>query len=545
MRPPLARRISAGLLLLGGLLASCGPAGRDRPSVVLVTLDTTRWDALGTYGDPDARTPVFDAMARTGLQFRNAFVDAPTTLPSHATMFTGAISVRHGVRLNDVFLLPEAAKTLAEIYAERGWSTAAVISSVTLDAERGLDQGFALYDDTVPAAFEGHDPTLAARTERFVGVQRRAHETTAAAARAVLGLKPPAFLWVHYVDAHLTYDPPPPWSRIPGLGAYAGEIAHVDREMGRMLRDAEEALGPVIVAILSDHGEGLGDHREDEHGMFLYDSTIRIPFVLAGPRIEARIESASARNVDLAPTLLASTGITGVEFPDGVVLTAGGGGAGGVLSESLTPTRFHGGSRIKALRRNGLKYVLAPRPELYDVEADPGETRNLLGELPDRDERLRRALAEVVTDILRDPGGEVARVSPVSAEQEEALRALGYIGAGSAVPTAPDTVAMGIDPKDLIDVTRALRYVMDGRYDEARPRMARFWQTHEAVPADGWRELYSRAHLCQAFLELTDLDRETGHLERARRHLAAALEYAPGYEDALGLTRRLDELEGQ
>jgi arylsulfatase A-like enzyme len=476
---PRPLRLLVGAASLTALLSACGEGESARHSILLVTLDTTRWDRVGTYGDPSARTPELDAVARRGVLFRLAFVDAPTTLPSHTTMLTGAFSLRHGVRLNDTYALPEEAKTLPEIFAERGYATAAVVSSVTLAAEGGLDQGFTRYDDDLPAEFECHDPALAARTERFVGTQRRADQTTAAAQRALLHLTSPAFVWVHYVDAHLTYDPPPPWNRIPGLSPYAGEIAFADREMGRLLRAVAERLGPAIVAILSDHGEGLGDHREDEHGMFLYDTTVRIPFVLSGPGVSGRIESGIARNADLAPTLAGLAGLDAGAFPDGVDLLAAEPPAPDwVLSESLTPTRFHGGSRLKALRTDGAKYVLAPDPELYDLTDDPGETRNLLAGDPARRQELHRPLVEIVTEILEDPTFASAQAAPVDDARREALEALGYLGAGRAIPHAPETTATGIDPKDLIDVTRSVRYVMDGRYDEARPRMTRFWGKH-------------------------------------------------------------------
>jgi hypothetical protein len=313
-----------------------------------------------------------------------------------------------------------------------------------------------------------------------------------------------------------------------------------------------------VVAVISDHGEGLGDHREDEHGMFLYDATVRIPFAMAGPGLPAgRIASAFARNVDVAPTLLVAAGLEDeLDFPDGIDLTTlrpptpGAPGAAEpppIVSESVFPVRFYGGARVKALRWRGMKYVLAPRPELYDVDADPGETRDLLadahGDATEIADDLRRKLVAAVGALAADPSASLARPASVDDDRRDALLALGYVGAGAPVPTAPETEARGIDPKDLIDVTRALRYVMDGRYDEARPRLARFWRTHPEIPDSSWNELFSRANLGQAFLELTDLERETGHVERAREHLRAALRLDPDYEHAKQLALRLDELE--
>jgi len=423
---------------------------------------------------------------------------------------------------------------------------------VTLAADRGLDRGFERYDDAMPAEFHAYDPALAERTKRFTGTQRRADGTLAAAERALAELRRPAFLWVHFVDAHLTYDPPPPWDRLPASSPYDGEVAFADRGMGRVLRRAEERLGPCAVVVLADHGEGLGDHREDEHGMFLYDATVRIPFAWTAPgRAGGVIAEGPAVNADVAPTLLAAAGIESEAFPDGIDLGAApaagtDASAREILSETITPTRFHGGSRLKALRADGGKYVLAPAPELYDLAADPGELHDLAASRPERAAALHDRLVAAVEEIDPDPASAPAVPLTVGPEQQEALRALGYLGAARPVPLAPETEPSGLDSKDLIDVTRSLRYVMDGRYDEARPRMARFWGAHPAAPPDAaWNELYARAHLVQAFLELTDLSRERGHAERARPHLAAALRLDEGYEHARALLRRLDEMEGR
>ena len=525
-----------GVSLLALLLGAC--AGDDSgPSLVLITLDTTRWDRIGVYGDPEARTPHLDALARTGLQARTARSLAATTLPAHATMMTGAHGLRHGVRLNGHFRLAAEAPTLAGILHARGYSTAAVISSAALASTFGLDRGFDTYDDTMPDTYGVYDPRWRIRARRVAGNQRRAAETVEATNRAIRSLGSPAFLWVHFIDAHAPYDPPPPWRRIPRLDLYDAEIAVVDRAMGSVLREAGDRWDRLVVAVVSDHGEGLGHHRHDGHGLFLYESILRVPLVLHGSGVPSRLITEDVHLADLAPTLVALTTGEDVSFPDGASLLGNLEDRDAVLAETLTPTLSPGGAPTKTVVLGRYKLVLAPRPEVYDLLEDPEESRDLHGVDPERDDRLRDALAAAVTGLTSSsyPKGDRIGLDP---EQTEALEALGYVVTGGDVDPGEETASIGIDPKDFIDLYWALDYVSDGLLEAVRPRMERFWEEHPYREDPAWRGLYARAFYCDAVLDYVE-----GRLESAREKLERSRELDGGFEDSGILLEQLRRRE--
>jgi arylsulfatase A-like enzyme len=527
-----ATRLAAALGA-GALAAGCS-GGEPEASLLLVTLDTTRQDRLGTYGDPAARTPFFDALARRGTLYRQAFVDASTTLPSHASMLTGALSLRHGVRLNGAYRLPDGAITLTDRLRAAGWSTAAVLSSAALAARYGLDQGFDHYDDAIPDEYPAFDRKWWIRARRVAGNQRRAWNATDAGLALLPRLDAPAFFWMHYVDAHQPVDPPPPWDRVPGLPGYSAEVAVVDQEMGRFLREAERALGPAVVAVMADHGENLGEHHDEGHGLFLYEPVLRVPFVLAGPGVPTGIVSPPVRNTDLAPTLAALAGVD-PRFPDGVDLLRERPG-GPLFAETLAPTTAFGGAPTKTIRVGSDKLILSPRPERYDLERDPAEEHDLFGREPEADARLLSELEELVGSVeaSREPGAApAAGAAGPDAEQEAALRALGYLSAPEDPAPDDELRPEGLDPKDVVDVFWAVRYVDDGRFETVADRLDRFWREHPEPPDSTWHALFARAHFCEGALASVEGDWET-----ARRHLRAALRLDPDYEEAAALLRQ-------
>ena len=290
-------------LLAGGALAA-GPA-RDTPtteapptSVLLVTLDTTRADHLGAYGDVAARTPNLDALARRGMRFARCDTAAPVTLVSHATILTGLYPPRHGVRDNGTFTLPSKVETVAERFAAAGRDTAAVVSSVVLARRHGLDQGFARYDDDLGAGY-------AAGTEV---AERTADVATDRALELLSTLRPGFLLWVHYYDAHEEYRPPDRLVRGKGTTAlYDGEIEFVDEQFGRLLAALPANTAVVVVG---DHGEMLGEHGEATHGLLLYSGVRRVPLIVAGPgALSGETVDCLVRTADVAPTLLALMGL--------------------------------------------------------------------------------------------------------------------------------------------------------------------------------------------------------------------------------------------
>ena len=283
----------------------------SRPNVLLVTIDTLRADHVGSYGYHEASTPTIDALARRGVRFETAVAHAPLTGPSHASILTGQTPLGHGFRNNSGFILAPGVKTVAQDFRNAGYHTAGFVSGFPLDRRFGFDRGFETYDDRLP---KGNDRRRTPYVERF------ADATTDAVLRWLATANPreapqpaPWFLWVHYYDPHAPYEPP-----VADLAdryrqsPYDGEIAFVDRQLGRLLQtlDVRGETSRTIVLVTADHGESLGEHGEGTHGIFLYDATLRVPWIMAGPQIAAgRVSRTVARSIDVLPTLLDYAGL--------------------------------------------------------------------------------------------------------------------------------------------------------------------------------------------------------------------------------------------
>ncbi len=413
----------------------------DRPNVLLVTIDTLRADRLGCYGYRTAATPTLDGLAARGARFETAIAHTPLTGPSHASILTGLSPLGHGFRNNSGFVLAPAIKTAAEDFKQAGYRTAAVISGFPLDRRFGFDRGFDAYEDHLP---RGNDP------RRTPYVERPANATTDAALRwlASLDVRQPTpwFLWVHYYDPHAPYEPPGDLATRYAASPYDGEVAFVDRELGRLLRALEEkqALARTLVVATADHGESLGEHGEGTHGVFVYDATVRIPLIMAGPRIAAgKLSNTVGRLIDVLPTMLDYAGIRLRADLDGRSLrpTIEGHAMGDApaYAESLYGQLELGWAPLYAWRTSKLKFIDAPRPELYDLEHDASEVVNAAGSQPTRVEELRRALDAA---LRQSPPSAAAAIDPEAAER---LRALGYVSGGSA-PRATGRPLR--DPKD-------------------------------------------------------------------------------------------------
>jgi arylsulfatase A-like enzyme len=432
-----------------GAILGAPPGAAAGFNVVLVTLDTTRADRMGCYGHGAAATPVLDRLAAGGVRFAEAFTVAPETLPAHATLFTGLLPASHGVRINAEGHLGSRHQTLAEVARARGYQTAAFVSAFVLDARFGLDQGFDHYDDRVDTT---QGSTFATGTN-----ERRAGSTTDAALAWLRSRDRarPFLLWVHYFDAHAPYDPPEPFSSRFAGAAYDGEIAYVDTQLGRLLAglDAAAQRDKTLVIVAGDHGESLGDHGERTHSVFLYRSAVRIPLVLFSPRLFPRpavVDGTVVSLADLAPTVLDLLGVEDPPARDGVsLLSTKADPQRAVYAESLVPFLDFGWAPLFGLRSLRASYVLAPRPECYDLRSDPDERRNLLagkaggtGACSAHARLLDRMLA-------RMPPYEAATAGApaVDPEVRERLQALGYLGGAGPGERGPLP-----DPKDMIDV---------------------------------------------------------------------------------------------
>jgi arylsulfatase A-like enzyme/Flp pilus assembly protein TadD len=478
-------RGSAGTTLLCLLaLAACRDRG-EPPSLLLVTVDTLRADRLGAYGRKDVATPRLDALAARGALFEEALASVPLTLPSHATILSGLEPPRHGVRDNGTYVFPDSRETLATVLRSRGYRTGAFVGAYVLDRRFGLARGFDVYDDRIERRSEGGSALES---------ERPGEEVAAAAERWIGQAAVPFFAWVHLYDPHAPYAPPSPHREEYAGRLYDGEVAYADACIGRLLDAAERrAKGRLLVAVTADHGEALHEHGEPTHGLFVYQSTLRVPMLLAGPKVPRGVRrSGPARTSDVTPTLLSLLGVPAPQGLDGRDLLQG-----PLPRESYAETfypRTFGWAPLFSYRLGALKLVDAPRPELYDLGADPGEDQDLADRRPDDVARLRQALAAF-------RGEDRPRVVPsLAPEVAERLRALGYAGEAPPPPTADETLR---DPKDALPSFR--------EFEEAAGAEAR---GDLAAAAAGYRRLVEREPDNPVF----------------RRSLAAALRRA-GLED--------------
>ena len=451
------------------------PGGR--PNVLLLTIDTLRADRVGAYGGQVA-TPNLDRLAAEGARFANASGTVPFTLPAHSSILTGTYPPTHGVRENVGYYLDEKLPTVSELLLRGGYTTAAFVSAFVLDARWGIARGFEVYHDEFDIA--------EMQTANLGDVQRDGKETLAqatqwlrlqAAAQASRSQERPFFLWVHLFDPHDPYTPPEPYkSRYPGR-PYDAEVAYTDSLVGELRATLEELglLDGTLWITTADHGEGLGDHGEQYHGYFVYDTTVHVPLLVRPPlagAADAVVIEDVVSHVDLVPTILEAVGIEAPPHLHGSSLL--GNSTGGkqraptasatpetervVYSESLYPLLHYGWSPLRAVRSRHHKLIAAPRVELYDLRADPDEAVNLASDLVQEARRLERQLAELRAriDPPRDAASSEDRQREVDAAALAQLRALGYVApAGEIDPNAEDDRPRA-DPKDKLRLHQLL-----------------------------------------------------------------------------------------
>jgi len=451
-----AAAVVAALLLLAAatVLAADRPAVGHRPAnVLLITIDTLRPDALGWIGGAND-TPAIDALAARGFRFPRAVTPVPLTLPAHASIMTGLVPRRHGVRDNGQ-TFGDGPTTLAESLRGAGRATAAFISGYPLQRLFGLDRGFDHYDDSLPEGREGWR-------------ERIATDTTDAVLRWIRSAREPWFVWVHYYDPHYPYEPPRAFWGPGERGAYLGEVRFTDLAIERLWDGLPpDARARALIVLTADHGEALGDHAEKRHGYFIYDATMTVPLVLLQEGVIAPGESPAAANlVDIAPTILELVGLPRLGDIDGVSLAGQLRGERSPLPpaylETQLPWIFFGWSPLRAIRQHDWKLIDAPRPELYHLASDPGEDVNLIGQQPDHARRLRTLLDEAERKPAATPS--VVTDDEVLAR----LQALGYVGAGGGAEAAPAGLP---DPKDRIELRDRLQegelLLEAGRFNEA------------------------------------------------------------------------------
>jgi len=535
-----------GLASLALVLAGCGGSPllpgalgegqRGQPvNLLLVTLDTTRADRLGCYGYGDARTPNLDRLAREGVLFTDAHAPAPLTLPSHASMLTGAWPPEHGIRDNGRAALGPGLATLAEVYRDAGWRTGAVISSFVLDGRYGLGRGFDWYQDDL--APDG-------------GLEERRADRAVAHAREWLAAERerPFMLWVHLFDPHAAYQAPQPFSGALA-DPYDAEVAFVDAAIGSLLDSLEEdgRLKDTLVVVVGDHGEALGEHGEWTHSTFLYGSTLRVPFLmhLPGSIPSGREVASPVSPVDLMPTLL---DLFGWGHPDhgpggrsllGLMSGTVEDGDRMLYAESDYARIHYGWAPLRAVTTADWKYIRAPLPELFDRRLDPGEEVNLAREHPTVVAELDARLSA----MERSMGSYLAEAVPMDAETARRLAAMGYLATGSgAVSREGQDLLQQVDPKDRVDVLalfqRGMEHLAAGRLPSALEDL------RAVVAQDGSAPAFH--HQLAIALALS------GKSEDARRQLEAGLSLSPTDPDLrsdLGKVlldmERMDEAEAQ
>ena len=539
----LGRRSLEPMILIPVLLALAGP-----PNVVLVTIDTVRADFLHAYGHT-IETPTTDRLAREGVLVEDATVQAPQTRPSHTSILTGRYPWEHGVHDNFSPPLADTVPTLATVLKARGYRTGAFIGSYVLSSTAGLKRGFDVYDEPFSDTSRG--------SRAFSSPERPAEDVVDKALFWLKAAGPgPFFAWLHLYDPHAPYNPPSPYDRKYEDQPYEGEIAYADAQAGRVLEFLDKAglRGRTLFVVTSDHGEGLGDHGEDEHTFFLYDATLHVPLILSQPGVlpAGKRVAGQFRSVDLMPTVLALVGAppvatsgasraaelrAGTKIPDNES-----------PSETLFPALHFGYAPAHALRAEGWKFIDVPKPELYNVKEDAGEAHDMVD--------MRSGAAAAMRDHLRAFIKEESQSRPAVVNADagmlEKMAALGYVG--GAVPLAG--AASGADPKDKIkeyqqyrdDAGEAQRAYGAGQLDHALAIvdrlakrdivafdvhklrgtiLARLGRYKEAI-ASFEVALRLVPKFDQLYVEVAQAQMELGNKEEARKSIERGLGIEPG-----------------
>ena len=536
--------IFAAVMVTGWAVRSWWPssyAPADGP-IIVISIDTLRADRLPAYGYTKVRTPNIDALAAAGTTFERAYSHVPQTLPAHASILSGELPFEHGVRDNVGFTVKKGQWFVQRVLQERGWSTGGFVSAYVLRAAVGMNQGFDTYDSELPAA----------SGERSIGQVQRGGEATLAAAEKWLNTrdpKKPFFFFLHVYEPHKPYTPPP---RFAAFDPYDGEVAYTDEIIGRLF-DRLRALDLYdrsTIVVLSDHGEGLGEHGEQEHGLFLYNSTTHIPFIIKLPgQRQARRVATPVQQIDLVPTFLDLAGAparSGLHGRSLRPLLEGTGSIAdtGIYSEALYSRYHFGWSELYGLTDSKYRLIRAPRDELYDVERDPKESASIAAERPQVRQAMRAALETLIANTT------LGAPSAVTDEDRQRLAALGYVGGGSTASLSlpGDSLA---DPKDKVLVLEKYRHATDLagelRFAEA---MALYREVLKEDPGmtDVWlqlAEVYTRQGMqvdaAAAFKEIIKRDPKNagaligvaatllrlGKLEEARQHGELAVSVAP------------------
>jgi arylsulfatase A-like enzyme/thioredoxin-like negative regulator of GroEL len=523
---------SARATLTGALVALCSlavavPGWSKSPNIVLITIDTVRADHVGCYGDRQAHTPNLDALDRDGVHFRTTVASVPLTLPSHCSIMTGTYPPLHGVRDNLGYKLGTSTPTLAEILKRSGYATAAFVGAAVLDADRGLNQGF----DTYSSPFErkmGRDNPI---NFNLQDLQRPAEAVIADAlgwmSTQSAHASKPFFVWIHLYDPHTPYDPP---ARFRALlkNPYDGEIAYADDAIGKFFAYLKEhgLYDPALIITTSDHGESFGEHGEYNHGFFIYDTTLLVPLIIkppSGSGISPHAIDAPVRSIDIAPTVLQFLDIPTPSIMQGsgllpLMLGKTAPATGVAYGESYYPNEF-GWSELRSIRSGHVKYIDAPKPELYDLASDPGEIHNLYQARRTSALKLKSQLSSLIARITSKKPIERTPVAPTELEK---LSSLGYVGTASPSSSLGQGKRLP-DPKDELGTFKMLfsatQLATQGKCDRAVPLLTRLTKEQPA--------------LFMGQMTLAKCELAAGKVEAADSTLTTALRLRPDDQQAL------------
>jgi arylsulfatase A-like enzyme/Flp pilus assembly protein TadD len=527
-------------LLAAALCACRGGTGLQSKgsSVVLISIDTLRADRLGAYGSKAGLTPNLDAFAPQAVLFEEAYSHVPLTLPAHASLLTSLLPPHHGVRDNLGYALA-GKRTVADAFKAQGYRTLGAVSSFVLRRGTGISQGFDEYDDAIPT-----------RSDAALGHQQRDGTLTAKAlSDRIAGAKGRFFAFLHLYEPHTPYEPPP---RHAGhQNPYDGDVAYADEIVGLFL-DSLRSMGrydDAIIAITADHGEGLGDHGEEEHGIMLYRESLHVPLMIRLPngRSGGKRVAATVRQADIAQTLLDLASVPTLENADGeslVPLMQGAGPDRIAYAESFYGRLHMGWSELYAATEGRNRYIRAPRPEFYELSSDPFEKNNLIAQRASLAGRMDAWVVE------RSASQSFAQPGAVDAQTLEKLRSLGYLG--GSVTGAPKKGETLPDPKDHIAswsrFENGLAARQAGRIDEAirvfedvlkeNPRMSDGWETLAQTLFQAGRMGEARTAFDRVIafdparssthISIAKLERMAGRAEAARQHAEIATKQDPG-----------------
>jgi choline-sulfatase len=558
--------LGAGLAAVGAWRHARAPTPVNGP-IILISIDTLRADHLPVYGYRKVKTPAIDALAADGIVFERAYSHAPQTLPAHTSILSGRLPFETGVRDNLGFTVKPGERLLPQMLRERGYATGGAVSAYVLRKETGIGRGFDFFDDEMASSSPG----------ATLGEVQRDGGATEAVAERWLETRRSArvFLFLHLYEPHKPYTPP---ARFGEYAPYDGEIAYSDEIVGRLIRylRTHDLYDRSTIVLLADHGEGLGDHGEQEHGLFVYDEAIHVPLIIkqAGQAGRGRRIPDLVQHIDIVPTLL---DLVGAPIPGELrgrslkpLLAGTGRLAGQGLYAEATYGRYHfGWSELTALTDGRYRYIEAPREELYDLDRDPRELTNIIGEgLP-----VRQALRSAIDRLVA--GATFQNPSGVSAEARERLQSLGYVG--SAPRTTADPAADLADPKDKVEILKQYRAAGElaakGKWGEAMVGLHRILAI-DGNMADVWDQLGVCAVRYEQYEEAVDAYRHAielnpgvsnyyvgaavalmslGRLDEAREHAELAVqlardrgprEAASAYSELVGITLAQHDAEG-